>query len=54
MYDHNKLYVPMKGGNQKIMQIHNKNGENEISEFYNKRSDEQPPCGLKGPENVCW
>jgi hypothetical protein len=24
------------------MQIHNKNGENEISEFYNKKSDEHP------------
>jgi hypothetical protein len=34
--------VLWKGGNQQIMQIHNKNGENEISEFYYKRSDEDP------------
>jgi hypothetical protein len=26
-----------------MMQIHNRNGENEISEFYFKRSDEDPP-----------
>ena len=51
MCDHNKLYVPMmvyvqycgRVQNQKSMQIHNKKGENEISEFYYKRSNEDPP-----------